>query len=349
MGTKRIRKGDDMQKWIIPMMVTLALGCGHTAAQARQEQPAPPAQPEPAQPAPASPRTPAAAQEREAARAQGQRARELAAEARAHAAAEGDAAHAYVRALGRNVKKEKVAWMGVVTSQVSGALRKQIKLTHRGVGLVVERVEPKSPADEAGLQQYDILEKLDDQWLVNSQQFGVLVRMHKAGDEVALSLVREGQQQQVRVKLIEKEMVVTDEDGNSLFGMSTPGAAPEVFSWTPSGTAAFNLSIPKLEALESLSQLDVLGDNANVTISDDEHTLKITKKDGKKPLVATDKDGKELFNGPIDTDEQRAEVPEEIRAKLRKFNTLPGVIKMRVGSRTTTNPSDKDDDDNDRK
>jgi hypothetical protein len=143
---------------------------------------------------------------------------------------------------------------------------------------------------------------------------------------------------------------VSDEDGNSLFGMGVPGAAPEVFSWTPSGTAAFNLSIPKLEALESLSQLDVLGDNANVTISDDENTLKITKKDGKKTLVATDKDGKELFNGPIDTDEQRAEVPDEIRAKLRKFNTLPGAIRVRTLGKIATQPSDKDDEnDNDRK
>jgi hypothetical protein len=344
---KRIRKGEDMQKWIIPMMVTLALGCGHTTAQARQEQPTPPAQPTPA-PAPA----PVAAQERDAARAQGQRARELAAEARARAAAEGDTVRAYARSGMRNMKKEKVAWMGVVTSQVSGALRKQVKLTHRGIGLVIDRVEPKSPADEAGLQQYDIVEKLDDQWLVNSQQFGVLVRMHKAGDEVSLSLVREGQPQQVRAKLVEKEMVVSDEDGNGLFGMSVPGAAPDVFTWTPSGNAAFNLSIPKLEALDSLSQLDVLGDNANVTISDDEHTLKIAKKDGKKTLVATDKDGKELFNGPIDTDEQRAEVPDEIRAKLRKFNTLPGVFKVRALGKIATQPSDKDDEnenDNDRK
>jgi len=336
-----------MQKWIIPMMVTLALGCGHTTAQARQEQPTPPAQPTPA-PAPAP--VAAAAQERDAARAQGQLARERAAEIRARAAAEGDAARAQGRAyaVGRNLKKEKVAWMGLVTSPVSGALRKQVKLTHRGIGLVIDRVEPKSPADEAGLQQYDIIEKLDDQWLVNSQQFGVLVRMHKAGDEVSLSLVREGQPQQVRAKLIEKEMVVSDEDGNGLFGMSVPGAAPEVFSWTPSGSAAFNLSIPKLDALESLSQLDVLGDNANVTISDDENTLKIKKKDGKKTLVATDKDGKELFNGPIDTDEQRAEVPDEIRAKLRKFNTLPGAIQIRRLGKVATQPSDKDDE-NDRK
>ena len=51
-------------------------------------------------------------------------------------------------------------------------------------------VERGSPAAEAGLLQNDVLEKLDDQLLVNTAQFTVLVRSKKPGDEVTLSVIR---------------------------------------------------------------------------------------------------------------------------------------------------------------
>ena len=56
----------------------------------------------------------------------------------------------------------------------------------------VEMIAPKSPADGAGLRQYDVLQKFNDQWLVNAQQLAVLVRMGKAGDSITLSLLRDG-------------------------------------------------------------------------------------------------------------------------------------------------------------
>ena len=43
------------------------------------------------------------------------------------------------------------------------------------MGLVVEFVADKSPATEAGLKPEDVLEKLNDQLLVNSEQLAVLV------------------------------------------------------------------------------------------------------------------------------------------------------------------------------
>ena len=57
-------------------------------------------------------------------------------------------------------------------------------------GLVIKSTEKDGPAEQAGLQENDLITKLDDQWLVNSQQFGVLVRMHKPGDEVTLTGLR---------------------------------------------------------------------------------------------------------------------------------------------------------------
>src|SRR5438046_1432237 len=64
------------------------------------------------------------------------------------------------------VQLEKKAWIGISVSPAPAALRHQLK-TPDGIGLVIEFVQPKSPADETGLKPFDLLVKLDDQWLVN--------------------------------------------------------------------------------------------------------------------------------------------------------------------------------------
>lgn len=306
-----------MQKWMTMTVIALSLGCTHTTAKAQE--------------APAPPQAPMAAQAAEDAA----RARLEAELAREHAIAGARAG----RVFSGKVKKEKASWLGVATSPVSGALRKQVKLTHKGIGLVVERVEPKSPAADAGLQQYDIIEKLDDQWLVNSQQFGVLIRMHTPGDEIALTVVREGQPVTLRAKLAEKEMAVMDDAEGGVGWLGTvPGDAPDVFAISPQGMASFEL--PRFE-VDTLMQLDNLGDNASITINDGQTTLKITRKDGVKMLEATDKDGNELFNGPIDTDEQREALPDDVREKLEKFHDLPRRIKLRSLLPTTAPAGEK--------
>jgi len=53
--------------------------------------------------------------------------------------------------------------------------------------------------------------------------------------------------------------------------------------------------------------------------SDREHTLKLTRKDGSKHLHATDRAGNVLFDGPVNTDAERAKVPEELLEKLHRL------------------------------
>ena len=110
------------------------------------------------------------------------------------------------------IPTEKAAYMGIATSAVSPLVRDQLKL-HRGMGLVVQFVERGSPAADAGLLQNDVLEKLDDQLLVNTPQFTALVRARKPGEEVALSLIRAGEHITARIKLAEKEVPVLEDLG----------------------------------------------------------------------------------------------------------------------------------------
>jgi hypothetical protein len=56
-----------------------------------------------------------------------------------------------------------------------------------------------------------------------------------------------------------------------------------------------------------------------MSYTDDDHKLTITVEDGRKRLHAETRDGKELFDGPIDTPEQREKVPAEVREKLERL------------------------------
>lgn len=102
---------------------------------------------------------------------------------------------------------EKSTFLGVGTSPPPTVLSKQLGL-HDGMGLVADEVVPDGPAAKAGLKQYDVLEKLDDQLIINFEQLAVLVRSHKPGDEVKLTVIHEGKPAVLTAKLTEHEAQV---------------------------------------------------------------------------------------------------------------------------------------------
>jgi hypothetical protein len=102
-------------------------------------------------------------------------------------------------------KIEKMTYLGVITSGASAAMRAQLNLG-KGVGLVVDSVEPNTAAATAGIQQHDVLEKLNDQLLINTEQLTALLRTMKTDDEVTLTVLRKGERQSIKAKLGEKQV-----------------------------------------------------------------------------------------------------------------------------------------------
>jgi hypothetical protein len=122
---------------------------------------------------------------------------------------------------GAEIVLEKAAYLGVATSPAAPVLQKHLKLPE-GVGLVVDFVEPGSPAAAAGLQPYDVLVRLERQILVNPQQLAVLVRTFEPGANVTFHAVREGEPVEVALQLVEREVKpitrVQFGDGNRVGG-----------------------------------------------------------------------------------------------------------------------------------
>ena len=99
--------------------------------------------------------------------------------------------------------QKPVAYIGVLTREVSSELRAQFSLPE-GFGLVVGEVMPDSPAKAACLKEHDILVKFEDQQLVNMEQFMSLVRAKKKGDVVKLVVITGGKEATVPVTLGER-------------------------------------------------------------------------------------------------------------------------------------------------
>lgn len=235
---------------------------------------------------------------------------------------------------------ETVAFLGVETSPVSPALTAQLALP-KGAGLVVRHIVPDSPA-AAVLQQHDVLLKFDDQLLIEPRQFSVLVRNHKEGDEIELTYVRAGKQATAKVKLTKHEVPKIaffhssiGGEGGFAFGMGKDddeeaGPRHEEMQRMLSlldqrgagkGSRAHVLRIPASGDV-GFRAMKVNPGNSNMVFSDDQGSLELTIKDGKKSLVAKNAKGEQLYAGAIDTPEQRNALPGEVRERLEKIEGM---------------------------
>ena len=231
----------------------------------------------------------------------------------------------------------KGAYLGVATSAPPLALRRQLDLPD-GVGLLIEAVAEQSPAADAGLKQYDLLHKLNDQILINPQQLAVLVRTCKPGDEIALSIFRSGKLIELKAKLIEKDLPPLErlrlmvDDPLDLF----PGRAG---SLRPS-----NIQL-QLQPRHDMppGPLNLLEENFILSWDDGTMRITVNAKGGKKMLQAVTREGKTLCDGPIDTPEQREALPAEVKERIPHL-LAPGFVgggprAAEASTRPTTTPA----------
>jgi len=200
----------------------------------------------------------------------------------------------------------RAAYLGITTSSPDTALQKQLQLKP-GVGLVVDSIEPGSPAEKAGVKQYDVLHKLDDQLMINAEQFIVLVRSYEPGKEVKLTLIREGKEQTITAKLGEHavqplRLILREPPPGAVAFQNIPQLAP-LFTTRPVDAANVIVSDGK-------SRLSA----AQIAVDDGKHKLTISTTGGHKHMQGEDKATRKIvFDLPIDTKDDLEKVPAEYR------------------------------------
>jgi serine protease Do len=282
--------------------------------------------------------------------------------------------------------KVPVTYLGVDTSQVPTVVSDQLGLA-KGFGLVVDYVEPNSPAATAGVQQNDILKMLNDQILIEPSQLRKLLQTFPEGTEVTLTVLRKGQEQKLTVKLAKKEV----SQRHSMF----PGGNHD-WHWDFDATGDLKEQMQDLkeqlkeqlgdqrgiirdavtqaheaarrardDARRAADQLRIFFEDdgavkaskidlgkAQIVFSDDKGELKLGNVDGRKLLTVKDPQGKLLFSGPVETKEDLDKMPADVRERYDRLqqNDLPTV---NPGSDTDsedendTDEADDQDDDDD--
>lgn len=236
------------------------------------------------------------------------------------------------------VESEKVTYLGVETAPVNRTLRTQLGLP-RDTGLVVTNVLEKSPAADL-LREDDVLTRLDDQVLINTQQLGVLVRARKDGDEVRLTLMRGGKELTLKARLAVREVPKMAE----AFFYRNGGPGTGDWQGFPPGLERLH-ELPGMGVEEARDVLRMIGrerehgnllhgpgvhifsrkgngstildlPKSNISYSDDEGSIDIKSDEGKRSLTVKNAKGEVAFSGPINTEEERGKLPAEVKKRL---------------------------------
>ncbi len=208
-----------------------------------------------------------------------------------------------------------------------------------------------SPAEKAGVQIFDILQKMDGQILVNSDQFKQLVWLNKPEDKVSLDLIRKGSALTLTATLNEtqrkkqnQQILDMDPLGESSFLGDQFLANPRIRDLFEKARkqgfpgSTFDSFMPDFHTRHTIPPSQPVLPGANSPVhqpgSDVQSfclfhpvntkrwsptsraTLHYTEKDGQKFLRATDPLGKLLFEGPVNTESDRQKLPAGLLPRL---------------------------------
>jgi serine protease Do len=275
--------------------------------------------------------------------------------------------------------KVPVTYLGVDTSQVPSVVSDQLGLA-KGFGLVVDYVEPNSPAATAGVQQNDILKMLNDQILIEPSQLRKLLQTFSEGAEVTLTVLRKGQEQKLTAKLARKEVPQRrsafpggnhdshmDFDDTGDLGEQMQDLKEQLKEQLGDQRGIVREAVTQAheaarrardDARRAADQLRIFFEDdgavkaskidlgkAQIVFSDDKGELKLATVDGRKLLTVKDPQGKLIFSGPVETKEDLDKMPADVRARYDRLeqNDLPTVAPRS----DTDNADDADTDDAD--
>ncbi len=184
--------------------------------------------------------------------------------------------------------------LGVHVSEVEPALVAHLDL-ELGIGLVVEHVDPGSPADEYGLQKFDILTEIEGQILVNPNQLSSLIRAYPTGEDLRVGLIRHGKTKALTVQLSARKQ--------ELIETSKKRPAVQILQ----------------KRMLSMSVEDRVG------------SVKVDLSPGSRWVSIRDHLGQEVYGGLLETEEDFTRVPDPYEASLELIRSLENKIATEEG------------------
>lgn len=242
---------------------------------------------------------------------------------------------------------EERPYIGVILDPLPALLTQHLRLKE-GEGVMITELVAGGPAEEAGLKINDLLVEVAGESVGNRDEVRAQVEKHKVGDEVELGIIHDGERKKVTVKL--------GAAPRAMAGRAVP--VPEFGAGQPLDGLFEGLPEKHADAirealemnLRQFQQLDADGENpaaelqaemmkrmqrqmggfelqmgdidavSSIRLLDDEGSIEMKQSNGSKEAKVFDKQGKLLWEGPYDTEQDKAAVPDGIRERIESLD-----------------------------
>ena len=254
------------------------------------------------------------------------------------------------RAGAENAPKaiQKAAMLGVGGNSVSKTLSLHLGL-EGNTGLTIYHIVPGSAAAKAGIVSHDIITKINDTAIGSQADLRAVVLDHKPGDEITVKLIHKGEAVEKKVTLGERIVAprggVRPMQGNLGMGndllqmlQGMGGDIPEadrkrveqemrkrVDELQRQFQNGGGFQIPRGPKLRE-GVLQMLG-GTNATIKDRDGSVTMKTLNGKTEVIVRDNAGKIVFEGPYETEQDKAAVPDDVADRLKRVDLDMGLKK----------------------
>lgn len=125
-------------------------------------------------------------------------------------------------------KTVKRPYIGITGSSVGSQVAERYNIPE---GIYVESVEENSPAEAAGLKKTDIITKIEGTEVKSINELNKIKYKYNIGDNVTLTVYREGQEVEVQVKLAETPEESKEEQNNSNIKNNSSSSEQDLFEY----------------------------------------------------------------------------------------------------------------------
>lgn len=242
------------------------------------------------------------------------------------------------------IVRNSVAFLGVATAEVPPMLAEHLGLDS-GTGVIIQTVSPESPAEKAGLSVNDIITAVDNETITSPDHFSNIIGGSEIGDSIALDLVHKGDSLKMEISLIERpaglQSGIEQEplfDGlpndhtNRLRGLleqSLRSFGAEDFGDIAEPLFDNNLRKMNEQLRRNMENgngsISGVTQNSTIRLMDQEGSVEIKTADGSTQVTVRDTSNNTVWQGPWDTEEDKAAAPEDIRHRVERIDAGQGL------------------------
>ena len=238
--------------------------------------------------------------------------------------------------------QQKKAMLGVGGSSASKTLSLHLGLAE-GAGLTLFHIIPDSAADKAGLKPHDVITGFAGKPVGSQQDLRAAIDPYHPGDEVSVKFIHQGKAVEKKVILGElpKQLEAMRDRGihprwmfKGLGGQIPEGQRKLMAEQMKQNMEKLKLKLKNQGGLELRPGIDQnsepgkkrpqqlfnLNASSSITMSDGKGSVTMKSTNGQKEIMVKDEQGEIIFEGPYNTAQDKAALPDDIRDRVSQFN-----------------------------